>query len=62
MYITYREYRLILFLIAAFTSDDQPIYLKINEDVEPYWILQDPAVVLVGALNRHAKLDFCGCQ
>ena len=30
------------FLNAEFTSADKPIYLKINEDVVPYWILQDP--------------------
>ena len=30
------------FLNAEFTSADKPIYLKINKDVVPYWILQDP--------------------
>jgi len=31
------------FLNAEFTSADAPIYLRINADVVPYWILQDPA-------------------
>ena len=30
------------FLNAEFTSADKPIYLKINKDVVPYWILQHP--------------------
>ena len=30
------------FLNAEFTPADKPIYLKINKDVVPYWILQDP--------------------
>jgi hypothetical protein len=30
------------FLNAEFTPADNPIYLKINKDVVPYWILQDP--------------------
>ena len=30
------------FLNAEFTAADKPIYLKINKDVVPYWILQDP--------------------
>ena len=30
------------FLNAEFTPVDKPIYLKINKDVVPYWILQDP--------------------
>jgi len=30
------------FLNAEFTSADAPIYLRINADVVPYWILQDP--------------------
>ena len=30
------------FFNAEFTSADKPIYLKINKDVVPYWILQDP--------------------
>ena len=29
------------FLNAEFTPADKPIYLKINKDVVPYWILQD---------------------
>jgi len=29
------------FLNAQFTSDDKPIYLRINKDIVPYWILQD---------------------
>ena len=33
------------FLNAEFTSADKPIYLKINKDVVPYWILQDPQAV-----------------
>ena len=31
------------FLNAEFTSADAPICLRINADVVPYWILQDPA-------------------
>jgi len=31
------------FLNAQFTSDDKPIYLRINKDIVPYWILQDPS-------------------
>ena len=30
------------FLNAEFTPADKPIYLKINKDVVPYWIPQDP--------------------
>ena len=29
------------FLNVQFTSDDKPIYLRINKDIVPYWILQD---------------------
>jgi len=29
-------------LNAELTAADKPIYLKINKDVVPYWILQDP--------------------
>ena len=29
------------FLNAYFTSDDKPIYLRINKDIVPYWILQE---------------------
>ena len=38
------------FLNAQFTSDDKPIYLRINKDIVPYWILQDP---YVGSSLRH---------
>ena len=31
------------FSTPKFTSTDAPIYLTINADVVPYWILQDPA-------------------
>ena len=31
------------FLNAHFTSDDKPIYLRINKDIVSYWILQDPS-------------------
>ena len=31
------------FLNAHFTSDDKLIYLRINKDIVPYWILQDPS-------------------
>jgi hypothetical protein len=31
------------FLNAEFSAADEPIYLKINKDVVPYWILQDPS-------------------
>ena len=30
------------FLNAEFTPADSPIYLKINKDVVPYWVKQDP--------------------
>ena len=30
------------FLNAEFTAANKPIYLKINKDVVPNWILQDP--------------------
>ena len=30
------------FLNAEFTAADKPIYLNINKDVAPCWILQDP--------------------
>ena len=29
------------FLNTQFTSDDKSIYLRINKDVDPYWIIQD---------------------
>ena len=31
------------FLNAQFTSNDKPIYLRINRDMVPYWIPQDPS-------------------
>ena len=31
------------FLNAHFTSDNKPIYFRINKDIVPYWILQDPS-------------------
>ena len=30
------------FLNAQFSSSEEPIYLRINKDIVPYWILQDP--------------------
>ena len=32
------------FFNAEFTAADKRIYLKINKDAVPYWILQDPLV------------------
>jgi len=31
------------FFNAQFTSDDKPIYLRVNKNIVPYWILQDPS-------------------
>ena len=40
------------FLNGEFTPADSPIYLKINKDVVPYWVKQDPAVPYVSSTGE----------
>ena len=42
------------FLNAEFTAADKPIYLRINMDVAPYWILQDPQAAPY--VSQHGEL------